>query len=273
MTVKAATFPGPDDDTHEEVLEEPVHEVAIEWRSNADMIVDMVQLGYLRDSDRIVDMTYGRGKWWGKWREPDVGYDLFETFEPGEAPPHLVTGVDFRRIVRDGHERERSADVAAFDPPYVCVGGRETTTLPDFTNRYGIDTAPSSPAKLHEMNAAGLAEAYWLLVPGGVALVKCADYVSSGHLQPASHWLLDRALSLGFQLLDRFYHVGHVRAQPERTRKCGTCKGTAVGPPIDGPGGVGFATCPDCVNGRQRSTQVHARQNLSHLFVLRKAKR
>jgi hypothetical protein len=37
------------------------------WKTNADMIVDVVRLGYIRPTDRVIDLTFGRGKWWTKY--------------------------------------------------------------------------------------------------------------------------------------------------------------------------------------------------------------
>jgi len=56
------------------------------WASNAHLILDVHRLGYLRDDDRVVDVTYGRGTFWKLWR-------------PGTLDTHdfAIDGVDFRR--------------------------------------------------------------------------------------------------------------------------------------------------------------------------------
>jgi tRNA G10 N-methylase Trm11 len=201
---------------------------ATEWRSNAELIADCVRLGYLREEWATLDPTYGRGVWWNVWR-----------------PPHLVVhdieldGVDFRHLP----EPDATFDAVAFDPPYVCVGGRTTTTLPDFHARFGLTNAPRTPAALQEMNDAGLAEMHRVLRPRGVLLVKCKDYVWSSRIWLGTHLTLTRALGLGFELVDRFEHIGRPNPQPERSR--------ADGKP---------------------AVQKHARRNLSTLFVLRKGR-
>lgn len=200
---------------------------ATEWRSNAELIVDCVRLGYLREEWATLDPTYGRGVWWKAWR-----------------PPNLIThdieldGVDFRQLP----EPNASFDAVAFDPPYVCTGGRTTSTIPDFNARFGLIDTPRTPAALQEMNEAGLAEMHRVLRPRGVLLVKCKDYVWSGRLFLGTHQTLTRAISLGFEPIDRMEHVGKPGPQPERSR--------ADGKPV---------------------VQQHARRNLSTLFVLRKA--
>lgn len=189
------------------------------WKTNADLIADVAQLGYLQKEDRILDPTFGRGLWWTQW-------------QPAHLHKHdlLLDGVDFRNLpYEDGY-----FDSIAFDPPYVSVGGRKTTTIPDFHNRYGMTDAPSSPASLQILINEGLTEMYRLLRKRGILLCKVQDYISSGKFWDGTHWTTDHAYHLGFEKVDRLEHMGSTRAQP---------------------------------SGRR---QVHARRNLSTLFVFRK---
>lgn len=187
------------------------------WHTNAHLIEDVARLGYLQAGWVTLDPTYGRGLWWARWR-PDVlvAHDL------------RLDRVDFRALP----EADSTFDAAAFDPPYVSVGGRETTKIRDLHDRYGLGDAPPSPAGVQADIDDGLAELCRVLRPGGMALVKCQDYISSGTYQPGTHWTLTTALRLGFVLVDRLEHVAGVRPQPPGRR------------------------------------QVHARRNLSTLFVL-----
>lgn len=192
------------------------------WPTNADLIADVARIGYLKEDDHVLDPTYGRGLWWSKWRPAElVTHDL------------QLDGVDFRHLP---HE-DGSFDAVAYDPPYVCVGGRKTTGLADMHNRYGLTDAPTSPAELQALINAGLYEAHRVVRPRGVVLLKCQDYVSSGRLWLGTHYTIVEALNLGFDVWDRFEHVSGVRPQPPGRR------------------------------------QVHARRNLSTLFVLKKGSR
>ena len=193
---------------------------ATAWPTNGDLIADCARLGYLRKEWRTLDPTYGRGVWWTKW-EPD---ELVTYHRP-------IDGSDFR----DLPEPDASFDAVAYDPPYVCVGGRKTTGTADMHDRYGLTGAPTSPAKLQRLIDDGLAEMHRVVKPRGIILVKCQDYVSSGKLWPGTHRTLAFALGLDLSLVDRLEHVSGVRPQPPGRR------------------------------------QVHARRNLSTLFVLQKA--
>lgn len=192
---------------------------ATTWNSNAELIEDCARLGYLRAEWRTLDGTYGRGIWWKNWR-------------PDELVTHDIAldGVDFRRLP----EADEFFDAIAFDPPYVSVGGRKTTTIPDFHDRFGLTDAPTSPAGVQQLINDGLDEMYRVLRRRGILLVKNQDYVSSGKLWPGTHYTLTHALSLGLELVDRLEHIGSPRPQPAHVR------------------------------------QVHARRNLSTLFVFRR---
>lgn len=209
------------------------------WRTNGHLIADVASL-YLDKSMRILDPTFGRGLWWTVWRP---GYlaasDLYpiESRKMGEAKqwrsaPDVYRCEDFTSLGWN----DDSFDAVAFDPPYVATGGRSTTTMPEFAAAYGMTRAPRTPMENQFHNQRGLAECVRIVKPGRFILTKCQDYVSSGKLFPGTHHTLAYALDvLGLELVDRFEHVAKSpRPQPPGRR------------------------------------QVHARRNLSTLFVLRR---
>lgn len=192
---------------------------ATAWPSNADMIVDMVRLGYLTHYDVVLDPTYGSGRWWKKWR-------------PTHFFHHTNTedGSDFRNLPYP----DNFFDAVTFDPPYVCVGGRKTSGIKSMYDGYGLTDAPTTPIGLQLLINDGLKEMARVVKPKGIILVKNQDYISSGKLWLGTHHTLCAALDYGLLCVDRFEHIGNPRPQP---------------------------------SGRR---QVHARRNLSTLFVFRK---
>lgn len=189
------------------------------WPSNAELIADVATL-YIKPTDLVIDVTYGRGIWWKKFR-PDnlVTHDL------------RLDGVDFRNLP----EPDNTFDVVAYDPPYVSVGGRKTTGIADMHDRYGLTDAPTTPQGVHDQMIDGLGEAKRVVKPGGLILMKCQDYISSGKYWPGTHGVLMAAeIIYSLEVVDRFEHIGSPRPQPPGRR------------------------------------QVHARRNLSTLFVFQK---
>jgi hypothetical protein len=191
------------------------------WRTNGHLIADMAVLGYLKADDHVLDPTFGRGLWWTVWQPKALTvHDL------------RLDGTDFRNLPYD----PGTFDAAVYDPPYVSVGGRKTTTIPELHDRFGLTDAPTTPAGVQQLINDGLTEVARVVKPRSNILVKCQDYVSSGKLWPGTHLTLNHAFTLNLDLVDRLEHVGRPRPQPPGRR------------------------------------QVHARRNLSTLLVLRSPK-
>lgn len=185
------------------------------WPSNADLILACHRMGYLLDSDLVLDPTYALGSWWKLWRPEHL-----------QAHHRAVDGTDFRAL----HYEAASFDSIAYDPPYVCPGGRKTSTIKATHARYGQDEQASllepdatgelvpdpmfaNPAELQEIINDGLTEMRRLVKPrqtrkrGGIVLVKCMNYVWSGELWAGAEKTLRHAESLGFDLVARLEKI------------------------------------------------------------------
>jgi hypothetical protein len=205
---------------------------ATSWRTNSHMIDDVVGLGNIRPDDAVIDLTFGLGNWWNSYRHP--GRFVANINHPGSQPrlePHWEqVAIDFTTPQPD---LAGVFDVTVFDPPYVSIGGRTTSSIPDFNDRFGLTTAGRTPQDVQQAINDGLTVATQITKPNGLIMVKCADYVSSGKLQHGTWWTCEHAYRLGLSLHDKLIHVGTVRPQP---------------------------------SGRRI---VHARQNLSYLFIFK----
>lgn len=203
------------------------------WKDNSYLVEEIARLHFHR-SMLTLDPTYGGGVWWKRWRPTMLfDHDL------------ALDGHDFRDLPYD----DELFDLIAFDPPYVSTGGRDTTKIKEFYARYGLSGAPTSPARLQILINDGLDEMARLVRrptrkrKGGLIMVKCMDYVSSGKVWPGTFETFEHATTYcNLTLLDRFVHYGEPRMQPKRTRQDG-----------------------------KKVKQQHARNNYSMMFVFQAA--
>lgn len=185
-----------------------VIESVIPVRRNADLIATIAPL-WIAPSAKALDLTYGRGLWWARYR-----------------PQHLVTNdLDHSRDT-DCHYDYRDLplawtdtyDLVAFDPPYTAKGGRTTSGIAEMDDRYGLVAAPATPQLLVHDICEGLQQAARVLRPGGILLLKSADFISSGKYQPVHLDLLVCAVSLGLEIVDEYVHHSGRGPQPTRNR-------------------------------------------------------
>jgi len=228
------------------------------WPRNSQLIADVARLGYL--DGHVLDPTYGSGGWWHDWQPEQLTHH-----NRGED------GVDFRHLPY----ADETFDAVAYDPPYVAMGGRKTSTLGEMTERYGMLDAPENPTEMQHLINDGLHEMVRVVKRKGYLLVKCQDYIWSGKFWPGTHLTAVEAFRDGMELVDRFEHVTKARPQPTRTRKCTGCDGNGrLTDEIGDPRFDNSEGCERCDGeGRVPSPQGHARRNLSTLFVFRKPAR
>jgi hypothetical protein len=165
-----------------------------DWRSNGHLIADVAHVYFPPDA-RVLDVTYGRGNWWTRFRPVElVAHDL------------KLDGVDFRHLP----EPDASFDVVAFDPPYVPAGSEAVTDkdqgVGDYLERYGIDYAPTTSAELLTLILGGLGECARVVRPGGLVLVKCQPYQSGRAFHHVPARVIAAGERLGLRLLDELVH-------------------------------------------------------------------
>lgn len=154
---------------------------------------------------RVVDVTYGRGKWWDLFRPVDlVAHDL------------KIDGVDFRHLPHP----DESFDAVCFDPPYIPAGGARTlgrtSDEADFAERFGIgmdnEHAPRSRVELRELIVDGMTECARILHPDGFLIAKGTDYVTGSRFTLGHLDYIAAADDLGLHVHDLIVH--HTGAGP-----------------------------------------------------------
>lgn len=154
-----------------------------EWKTNAEMMVDVAQLGYLPEP--VLDMTYGRGNFWTIY-EPTAF--CRNDLNPSRGVSHEnFTATNFGT---------GQFETAVFDPPYKLAG---TPDSADMDDAYGTDEVRSRP-ELLALLVGGMAEA--TRIARTFVLVKTQDMVSSGAVRWQTHIAVDVARALDFRLHD-----------------------------------------------------------------------
>lgn len=224
------------------------------WADNAHLIADVAALGFLRPDDVVLDVTFGRGRFWTQYRpEHLIALD-------GNPKKALDAVADFRSLPFP----DRAVDVVVFDPPYKLNGTPNRGGPASSDADYGVEEPTRWQDRL-ALIADGFEEC--ARVASRSVLAKCQDQVSSGQIRWQVDLLTNRARDLGYRKAAVFHLLGGTE-QPPRDRKCPRCKGRRV---VGEPGW--YDPCPECAGvGRVPSPQVHPKANFSTLAVFVRSK-
>lgn len=176
-------------------------------RNNAELVVDLRNLGYLRSTGPTLDATYGLGRFWRLWQPDDlVAADLYadETDRP-------LNRWDFTQLPCDN----QTFDAVVFDPPYKLNGTSTGSGAASSDQSYGVHQ-PSTWQQRHELIRRGISECG--RVAARTLIVKCQDQVCSGRKRWQTREFADHAESVGWRLTDML-HVGGSRPQPAGRRQ------------------------------------------------------
>jgi len=174
--------------------------------TNADLMVKCRDLGYISQTDVVLDVTFGEGRFWSLWTPPVF---VRSDIAGGEA----IFKWDFRKIpLPDG-----SVNTVILDAPYKLSGTANRGGPASSDASYGINDYMPWQEK-HQMIRDGITETSRLIVKGGHLLLKCMDQVCSGEVRWQTYEFKDHAEQMGLQLVDRFDLEGY-RKQPTGRRQ------------------------------------------------------
>jgi hypothetical protein len=171
--------------------------------TNEDIFPEILKL-HVQPGSVVADVTFGKGVFWKK--VPRSAYKLKAT--------DIQSGVDCQDLpYRDG-----SLDCVVFDPPYMEGLFRRSKnhlagagTHAAFRKHYSNGQASNGHAKYHAAVLAlyfgGAVEAFRVLKPGGVFIVKCQDEVSANTQHLTHIEIIVELESMGFFTKDLFVIV------------------------------------------------------------------
>jgi hypothetical protein len=191
-----------------------------------DKVFPVILELYVPPGSRVADVTYGKGVFW-KHVSPET-YDVWGS--------DIKTGVDCRELpYADG-----SFDAIVFDPPYMHTpGGTAHNGHQNFEQYYNNNGLEHPTKKYHEavldLYFRAASEAWRVLHPEGVYIVKCQDEVCANKQRLTHIELMNQYWDIGFVAEDLFVVVRKTKPGVSRLLK-----------------------------------QVHARKNHSYFLVVRK---
>lgn len=186
---------------------------------NGRLIAEVARL-WIKPDDLVLDLTYGRGLFWTAFRP--------ERLSTNDIDPDKTT--DYTADYRDAEAWRPFTglfDVVVFDPPYISTGPSAKSTLAvkasahgtsDFRHRYGLASTARGFDSVFADVAAGMEIGATLLTPGGRLMVKCCDYVESGHRRWARRHVVEVGTLLGLEQVDEFVHHSGTGPQPLTNR-------------------------------------------------------
>jgi hypothetical protein len=198
--------------------------------SNAGPFAQILAL-HVPKGATVADVTYGRGAFWRG--VPDGDYTLLASDiaakaddRPAPVRGRVRSGVD----CRDLPYGDDSIDCVVLDPPYMegLFRRREdhlagSGTHASFRTAYSHGKATAGGPKWHAavvaLYAAAAREAYRVLKPGGVFIVKCQDEVSANTQRLTHVEIVTGCESLGFYAKDLFVVVRRNRAGVSRLKR------------------------------------------------------
>lgn len=166
-----------------------------DWPTNGHLIADVAELYFAPDA-RVLDVTYGSGKWWTIYRPTNL-----------VTHNRAVDGVDFRNLPH----ADATFDVVAFDPPYVPGGttADDDDPITGYHRRYGLHDDDDCPRNVEELTAlivGGLSECARVVVKGGYVLVKCQPFQAGRIFHHMPRTVMNAAETMGLRLVDEFIH-------------------------------------------------------------------
>lgn len=138
------------------------------------------------------DLTFGSGSFWKSISRPPLCFDI-EPLSDG------VTQADSRMLPLS----PSSISSAVFDPPFLTYvrAGRGGNGKMAMARRF---SGYWTYAELEDHYQETISEAYRVLRPGGVLVVKCQDIVHNHELRATHAAVIGWAEAEGFRLLDLF---------------------------------------------------------------------
>ena len=179
-------------------------------KTNAEAIEDCAKLGYIGPGDLTIDLTYGLGRFWTRWKPDELHCADLNPDKSPDFPDGLdATATGFL---------DSCYDVVVVDPPYKLNGKSGQGGPASSDADYGVDGDYMPVGARMNLMRNMLTEANRIVKPGGVVLYKCQAQVVSGNVMWQDRVMAQHAEHVGMRHIDSLFVEG-VRAQPSGRRQ------------------------------------------------------
>jgi len=167
---------------------------------NSEVFAKILEL-HVPKGSTVADVTYGTGIFWKN--VPAEDYRLL--------PTDLKTGVDCRKL----SYKDNSIDCVVLDPPYMeglyrkdknhlAGSGSHSAFRETYSNGDETTVGPKWHGAVLDMYFKGGREAYRVLKPNGILIVKCQDEVSANTQRLTHVEIINEYEEIGFYAKDLF---------------------------------------------------------------------
>jgi len=166
------------------------------WEGNdAELLEAMLQFYPRKPPERILDATYGTGRFWKGTSREVTSLDIDSRREP-----------DYVADNRDMPFEDESFDVVVYDPPHLGSQGRSRSKK---YQNFGLnfEALKAQGYSLSYLYPPFMAEAYRVLIPEGILLCKVADIIQNHRYQWAHIDLKVAGEAAGFTACDMIIKV------------------------------------------------------------------
>ena len=199
--------------------------------NNAELFAEILEL-HVPKGSKVADVTYGQGAFWRCVTEGNYVLLASDISAKTEGIPSNMVGKINEYDCRSLPYESDSLDCVVLDPPYMeglfrrsedhlAGSGTHSSFRKAYSN--GLATKVADAPKWHDavvdLYARAAREAYRVLKPNGMFIVKCQDEVSANKQRLTHVEIITGCESLGFYTKDLFVVVRTNKAGVSRLKK------------------------------------------------------
>ena len=165
--------------------------------SQDEILTNILRL-YVKEKRYHCDLTYSKGYFYKKIPQPDLKFDKYPQSE------------DTRHLSEAYELQDDSLNSIVVDLPFIVRDNKGGNAINENTMANRFNYFPST-SELFNTNYEIIALSYSKLRRKGIMVMKTMDVTYAGKQLWVTHYVIEKALSMGFELLDKFILISRNR--------------------------------------------------------------